>query len=165
MATDQKFSKLESEEREQVVDYVEGRWSQNYSVARDTRKDAAKLIALMNAGGAAAVLAFIGAITKQQSGLAQPTPLKVTIALFVLGVVSSAIALVVEYVRLSGLFAKWRTDVNKLYADEVVFDKMQRDDVERSGQTEIASGFFVWGALICFALGAAVGIFLLFQGG
>lgn len=164
VATDQKFSELDNDEREEVIAYVERRWLQYYSVSRETRKDAAKLIAVMNAGGAAALLAFLGAITKDGSPLARAVSLKIAIAFFVSGIVCSALAHTVEYTRLRGLFATWRAEVGKLYSDGVDFDTMQQVDVDRAGSNELASAFFVWAALGLFVLGAIVGLFLLFYG-
>jgi hypothetical protein len=165
MAEEGKLSDLEGEEREQALAYVNRRWAQYSSATRDTRKDAAKLIAAVNAGGAAAVLAFMGAVMKEGSPVAKALPLKLLISSFVLGVLLCAFAHAVEHARLSGLFVRWRSDVDKLYADALAFDKMQQDDVDRSGENESVAIFFIWTALVCFGIGAGLGIFLLFEGG
>jgi len=164
MTRDRKLSELEGEEREQALAYVKGRWSQYYSATREVRKDAATLIAAINAGGAAAGLAFVGAVMKEGSALATSLPLKLTIAFFVVGTLCSALAHAVEHVRLAYLFSQWRADVNRLYDDLLGFDKMQRDDVKRAGKDESLAVVLVWVALMCFGVGAGLGVSLFFKG-
>jgi hypothetical protein len=165
MADDRKLSDLEGVEREQALAYVKGRWSQYYSANRDALKDAAKLIAVVNAGGAAAGLAFLGAIIKESSPLAKALlPMKLAIALFAAGILCTAMAHIVEHSRINGLFTTWRSDVSRLYSDDLSFDKMQREDAARAVDTELAARFFLWTGFACAVVGVVWGIFLLFQG-
>jgi hypothetical protein len=159
-----KFSELEGDEREQVLGYVKSRWSQYYTASREARKDAANFIATANAGGAATLLAFAGAIVKESSPLAKALPLRFAIAFFAAGMLASALAHAVEYARLSGLFTRWRKDVDQLYADELIFDKMQRDDSTRASENEVIALLLIWIALACFGIGAGLGVLLLLNG-
>src|SRR6266852_6211782 len=163
MTKDRKLSEIEGEEREQALAYVKGRWSQYYSATREVRKDAATLIAAINAGGAAAGLAFAGAVIKETSALATSLSLKLAISFFVLGTFCSALAHAFEHGRLSDLFKKWRSAVARLYVDEVGFDKMQREDEKRSGEREGVAVALIWIALVCFGVGAVLGILLFFK--
>ena len=160
-----KFSALVGDEREEVITYVKGRWTQYSAATRETRKDAATFIAAINAGGAVAVLAFTGSIMKDNPALAKALPLKLAISFFALGVLLSALAHVIEYARVNRLFAKWRTEVDRLYANTLDFDDMQHEDVLRSGERARIPTTCIVLALVCFAAGAGAGIGLLFLGG
>lgn len=162
--SDSKFSDLDGEQREQVLGYVRSRWSQYYTASREARKDAANFIATANAGGAATLLAFTGAVFKDSSPLAQAVPLRLAIVLFAAGMAASALAHVVEYTRLSGLFALWRKDVDRLYADELIFDSMQQEDSKRASENEVIALMLIWVALACFGIGVGLGALLLLNG-
>lgn len=160
-----KLSNLSGEARDHVLAYVKSRWSQYSSATREARKDATTFIAAVNTGGAAAVLAFTGSIVTNNPKLASAFPLKLALALFVVGVALSACAHVIEHARLSRLFAKWRADVKELYAYNLDFDVMQDDDDKRSRRHEFIPTLCIALALVCFAVGAGAGVRLFFTGG
>lgn len=157
----EKFSDLDDEQREQVIGYIRSRWSQYYTASREARKDAANFIAAANGGGAAAVLAFTGAVFKDNAALAQALPLRFAVAFFAAGMVCCALAHVVEYARLSGLFGRWRKEVGRLYADDLAFGVLQREDTDRASESEVVALFLIWVALACFAIGVGLGVLLL----
>jgi hypothetical protein len=162
--SDSKFSELDNEEREQVVGYVRSRWAQYYTASREARKDAANFIATANAGGAATLLAFSGAILKESSPLAKAFPLRLAIVLFAAGMLASGLAHAVEYARLGGLFAYWRKDVDLLYNDKTIFKNMREDDSRRATENEVVALMLIWIALACFGIGVACGALLLLEG-
>ncbi len=164
MAADPKLSGLDENEREQALAYVRSRWSQYSSATRDARKDSATFVATINAGGAAAILAFSGATLGKSGDISLALPLRLSILFFVFGVTLSAIAHVIESGRLNKLFADWRSGVDDLYNDKVSFNQLRLDDLSRAGNREPAFGRIVCGALICFMIGAFSGLILLFGG-
>jgi hypothetical protein len=159
-----KLSELPDEERDQVLAYVKSRWNQYANAARESRKDAANFVATINAGGAATVLAFAGAVLDKNAALAQALPLRIAICLFVLGMLLSALAHAAEHTRISGLFGKWRTDVDKLYNDVEAFGSIYDSDVKRASENEVVPLFLIWLALGCFGIGAGLGALLLLGG-
>lgn len=164
MAADPKLSELENSEREQALAYVRSRWSQYSSATRESRKDVATFVATINAGGAVTVLAFAGAALQNHKELAEARPLRLAILCFVLGVILTAVAHAIENDRLKRLFEKWREDVDSLYIDKLSFNQIRLEDARRAGQREFAFGRLIWAALVCFVIGAALGVLLLFGG-
>ena len=159
--SDEKLGALEGQEREQVLAYVRGRWSQLAAADREARKDAIKFTAVINAGGAAAVLAFMGTVLKDRADLATSLSLRLSLLFFVVGVLFCAFAYFVTHLRLRGLFEQWRKDVGRFYADEVDFTTMRKDDVERSEEPDGAI-FCICIALSCFGLALLLGLNLFF---
>ena len=162
--SDEKLSELDGDERDQALAYVRQRWTQYYTASRETRKDGANFIAIMNGGGAATVLAFSGAIFANKPDLANAWQMKAAIVIFVLGIIFSALAYVVEWIRLGGLFEQWRRDTDRFYKDEITFDRFYEDDIKRSGQNQVIASFLISLAFGCLPIGAALGALLLLGG-
>ena len=156
-----KLSSLAGDEREQTLAYVKQRWSQYYGASRDIRKDASNFIAIMNGGGAATVLAFSGAVFSEHPELANALPLKLSIFFFVFGVASSALAYVAEWLRLDGLFAKWRAATDQFYTDRIGFDDMYDEDIRRAAEIETISTLLISVSFACLAIGMGLGALLL----
>ena len=157
-----KFSAVTPAEREEVRTYVSARWSQLFGAARDARKDAAKFIAAINTGGAAAILTVLAGTFKDGSpSSTQPvTALKLSLLFFVLGVMACSLSHATANARLSGLFQAWRKGVESYYGDEITFDQLTKQDIQRAQQFDYAV-FMIWMALGFFLLGAGLGMTLL----
>ena len=159
MEADEKLSELEGKRREQVVAYVSRRWSQLSTADGSSRQNAAKFVALINAGGAAGVLAFMGAIADKPS-IVHSLPLRATLVLFVVGVVFSAFGLIATNLRISGLFNDWRRDVGRFYNGEIGFNRLQREDTRRAEEPEPAV-FCLWVSLVVFVAATVTGLYAL----
>ncbi len=160
---DPRLSEIEDDQRQQVLDYIKGRWAQFASATRDARKDAATFIATINAGGAVALLGFIGSVVRDTPELAKAIPIRLALLAFVVGIACCGLAHAVENLRLSGLFSKWRDAVNRFYRDQIGFTRMMGDDVSRADEHDVAN-FLIWFALALFGIGAGLGLLALFGG-
>jgi hypothetical protein len=161
---DPNYSELEDDSRPETLDYVRARWSQLSTASRDARKDAVKFIGVINAGGAATMLTFMGALLSTRSDLAKSFLLRAALISFVVGVCFSALAHAVENARISGLFAKWRTEVGRFYDDQIGFTSLRQEDIKRADDSDVTN-FFVGIAIAAFIIGAVLGVVLLLEGG
>ena len=88
--TAQVFSKSKTslEPREYQDQHINQRWEQLYKLEKESGLTALQYLFLINAGGSAATLAFIGTIGAQSIGLG----VKIALALFISGVILSGIS-------------------------------------------------------------------------
>ncbi len=154
--SDVKLSELDGIERDQALSYIRQRWSQYYTASREIRKDSGNFIAIMNGGGAATVLAFSGAIFTNKPDLANSWQMKAAIAAFVFGTICSGLAYIVEWLRLDGLFVRWRRAVDRYYGDQVGFDTLYEEDIRRSSENQIIATFLISIAFACLPVGAVL---------
>lgn len=155
MAEDgKKYSELEGDERKQNLDYIRGRWNQLYSVSQETNKEAVKYVALVNAGGAVAMLAFLGTLYSASHPLTGS--LLISLVFFVIGVALCGFSFGVEYRRVDRLFNNWRESVEEFYGDNTGFTRMVREDVARSEKPNDAR-LLLWSAWACFLAGCVSG--------
>ena len=163
---DPKYSQLADSEWNERQTYIRNRWQQLAIATRESRKESAKFVAFVNAGGAVALLAFIGAIAQgnPKAAVLKSEVLQWSLAAFVCGVIVSCLTLVIESIRISGLFAKWRKGVSEFYDDQIGFNTMLQNDLKQASETDIVERFLVGIALFCFLLGAGLGTTLVFGG-
>lgn len=158
---DLKITEVDDEDRQKFVDYITARWSQFSAATRESRKDATKFIAAISAGGAATMLAFMGALLKDRLDIAKAMPLKLALLAFASAIVFCGVAHAVTNTRLSGLFKDFRADAMRFYDGTIGFKTLQQSDRNRY-EVGDSSSFFIWGALILFFVGAGLGVCVLF---
>jgi hypothetical protein len=147
-----KFSELNPSLRQAYGEYVTERWKQLYELQKDWGEKALNYLMLTNSGGAAATLGFIGA----SHGAAVPVGVRVSLFVFLLGVVFVGAAHAHTYHRMSNLFKTWRTDVGRYYSDELSWEELRDRDLSRTG-VNVWDYLLPYAAFACFVGGGIVG--------
>ena len=137
-------------------EHIDRRWKQLYELERETGLTALQYLFLTNSGGAAATLAFIGAIGITKIGVGA----KCSLALFVLGIILSGISRAKHYHHMSKVFKNWKALVQDYY------DNRKSWEIITALDKQIAVGGFwdyaiPYGSFACFIIGSLIGFIAL----
>ena len=147
-----KFSQTPEPARKQHIDYINNRWKQLYDLEADSGKSALHYLFLVNAGGAATTLAFIGAIGANKIGLGA----KFSLAFFVVGLILFGISKAKTFHHMSGLFKHWKSLVNDYFSDKIPYEEiLQRDN--KKAVEDIWDYVFPYASFACFIIGSFIG--------
>ena len=151
-----KFSELKPELRKERIDHINVRWGQLYELEKETGQTALHYLFLTNAGGAAATLAYIGSIGRNNIGVEA----NIALGLFVLGLILSGVSRAKQFHHMSGLFKHWNALVLLYFSD-----KQNWSEVEAADDAKAVDDFWdyaiPYASFGCFIGGAAVGFIAL----
>ncbi|MCC7407700.1 MAG: hypothetical protein IT442_06485 [Phycisphaeraceae bacterium] len=136
---------------------INTRWEQLYFLEKEAIDRAIKYLFYVNAGGAVAVLGFIGA-NQEISSLVS---VKVTLSFFILGLLMVGCFNAWKYYSITSLFRHWREGVRQYYAGELGLSAIQKKDEELSSQ-ECLGKVLAWGSFICIWAGCVSGAWAIF---
>jgi len=143
---------MPNEMREVQLAYVKERWSQLADLEKEYGQSAFTYLMVVNSGGAAAVLSFMGAMKTT-------TPIPGSqwmLALYLLGVILVGIVRALSYYRIAWRYARWRDGVRRLYREEWGWEELQRDD-ESLGWSFWPIDAVAWGSFVSFLVATGIG--------
>lgn len=148
-----KYSDTKPQVAQSHISYINERWGQLNSLSKEYSDHAIRFLFLTNAGGAAAVLSFLGA-SESVRHLLGP---KVSLALFILGLITTGVLNARLVHRIERIYQQWRTNVSSYYEDKITWDELTDADakVSYNNTKEFIFGYAAFG---CFILGSLVGI-------
>lgn len=118
-----------------------------------------KFLTLSNAGGAAATLSFFGA-SEAVRQLRNP---KISLGLFVLGLVLVGVLNALSTHKMGSLFREWKHDSNKYISGETTWGSLLENDNFRVEKGQYLIIAVAYSAFIFFIAGALVGLWALFS--
>jgi hypothetical protein len=117
-----------------------------------------KYLFLTNAGGAIAVLSFMGA-SQEVRAMASP---KWALGCFLVGVFLVGVLSAYQLQHSANLNTEWRNDVQDYLAGQITWEKLIQSDKTRSYVVTSCLGYLLsYGSFLCFVVGSAIGFFLL----
>ncbi|QHI67905.1 hypothetical protein [Tichowtungia aerotolerans] len=132
-------------------DYISERWTQLHEVSTKAADETKKFLFIVNAGGAVAVLSFIG--VNETSDIALGA--KSALILFCLGVVSVGILHARITHRLYDLFTDWRENCSKYWNQEIGYTQLTTEDEKKTDSDKcefvigyISAAFFLAGLIV-----------------
>lgn len=138
----------EEQQRDQgKAQYIEERWSQLSDLEAASVAEAWKYLTLVNAGGATATIALMGAL-----GTVKPEVLPTALAiltLFTVGLILVGIGRALSYYQTNRLFSQWRKDVETFYAQNLDFGNLLRNDNQRC-ETFLRCKKIYWAELVAW---------------
>lgn len=152
-----KISEASPELRQEQCAYINTRWKDLYTVQGAAAKAAQQYLFLTNAGGAAATLAFIGAVGASKIAVGA----KVSLIFFVMGLIFVGISRAKEFHRIMRVFAEWQSLANAYFKNEMAYESIIEID-KRTAVETFWDYFFPYAAFICFIAGAIFGLLALF---
>lgn len=154
-----KLSETEEPVRSARRQYIDRRWDQLLGLVQEAELRILKFLTLSNAGGAVATLSFLGA-SEAVRKLWLP---KISLGLFVLGVVLVGALNAIGTHKLRFLFTSWKRDAGKYSSNEITWGTLFNEDnlrVERGRCLIIVVAYF---SFFCFIAGSAIGLWALFS--
>jgi hypothetical protein len=147
-----KFSQTPEPMRKERIDYIDHRWKQLYDLTTDSAKSALHYLFLVNAGGAATTLAFIGAVGADKIGLGA----KLSLSFFVTGLILFGVSKAMTFHHMDGLFKHWKSLVNDYFSDKIPYEEiLQRDN--KKAVDGIWDYVFPYASFACFIIGSFTG--------
>lgn len=138
-------------------EYIEERWRQLHGLEKEWGDRALKYLLVTNSGGAIAVLSFIGAEKSSDPDMG----VKITLFLFVLGIVLVGISMAMTFHHISGLFLSWKSDAKRYHANQISWTNLTGRDNERS-KVRYIDYAVPYAAFTCFVMGCMFGAFSFF---
>ncbi len=144
------YSQMEKEVRDRIEEFVRYRWEHLESMRSSLEDHAIKFLFGTNAGGTAALLAFIGS-----TSFVPPTSV-ISLALFILGLLLTGLGIALGYNRIARLQTGWNDDAADMFAGKMEWTSMLQGDKKRL--KERAPGkVLAWSAFACWILGTTFG--------
>ncbi len=143
---------------QQKVDSINYRWKELYELEVKYGDDAMKYLFYVNAGGAAAVLAFIGTSSPAIGNLCS---IKFSLILFAVGLILDGLLIAFQLHRAGSIFDQWRNDANAYYNQQKKYSELINADDDRSDRSKMAFvlGYFSLGAFILGLIFGGVALF------
>lgn len=136
-------------------EFISQRWKQLYEISNTAGDDAIKYLFATNAGGAVAVLAYLGTLAENGSS---PLSIKVALLLFFIGIVLVGLYKANEVHYNVGLFKNYERLVKQYYDQEIDWEAMNIADAVKVGDP-IAPYVFGYASFISFILGCLIGAY------
>ena len=115
---------------------------------------------LTNAGGAIAVLSFMGASENVRAMLGP----KWALGFFVMGLILLGILSAYQLHHSAELNNEWRRSLQQYLAGRITWDVLIEGDQERSYLVTGCFGYLLgYGSFLCFSVGSGIGLFLFFK--
>ena len=140
---------MSEEGKESVKVYIDGRWKQLNDLTREYTNYAVKYCFATNAGGAIALLSYIGVF----KGIPPEFPsLKYVLCLFLLGVLFAACPILLLLHEFDNLLQGWRKDTKQFFSEEIGYEELNKNDESRlkGGKWPWITGYISLG---CFVVG------------
>lgn len=148
-----KFSDAPEDTRRQNVEYVSDRWKELAALQRDAAGHATNYLMVTNAGGAVAVLSFMGAMkTARPFDLAVPM-----LTFFILGVVIVGAGRALAFFHVARRFDRWRDAAHRYYNDEWTWAQALDHDSAMGTRSRLGA-FLGFSSFGCFLAGCALGV-------
>ncbi len=138
--------------------YIEERWEQLYHVSTQAANEVLKYLFYVNAGGAGAVLGFMGSSATARDLVGA----KIALISFGIGLVFVGVVRAIIIHRTNFFFKKWKEGVEKYYAVKVGFNKITDQDENRA-ESDFWEFLFGYLSAIAGLVGLASGCFALFS--
>lgn len=132
------YPTLDEEEKKKAWDYCGVRLEMLNTQARSTLDKVHKFLFLANGGGAAATLAFLGAIKSA------PNTFKVSVVFFAIGLFVYGLYLAWQYQLFRGLQVNYANDMNKFGKGDLSLDDVYNGDFERGSKVK-------WGYILAYS--------------
>ena len=152
---------LEPEVRKAREHFIDQREKQLQSITVSAAESGVKFLFTTNAGGAIAVLTYLGAIASTTN---QTQVLKYSLAMFFVGIILVGIYrayLAETYGKMFKIFQKKTANYFTNEKEWEIYISEIQEDVEILRKSQIAR-IFVYGSFVCFILGSTIGTFSLF---
>lgn len=133
--------------------YIDKRWGQLYGITKDASESALKYLFTINAGGAVAILAYIGS-----SKTPPHASIKISLVLFFAGIVFVGLHKAYMVHKLEYVFKNYKILVEKYYGGGIGWNELTKTDETNVGKP-IAPYFFAYGSFLCFLLGCVFGTY------
>ncbi len=147
---------MTDEQRKNRADIIDRRWKQLYELDKETGQTALQQLFLINSGGAATTLAFIGAIgaTKIASGV------KISLAFFIIGVILVGVSRAKQFHHMSNLFRNWKKLVEDYYSGANTWEEIINLD-NRLAKEDFWDYAIPYASFACFIIGSIMGFIAL----
>lgn len=152
-----KYSETPPQAAQSNINYINTRWGQLNSLSKEYSDNAIKYLFLTNAGGAVTVLSFLGA---SESIREQYSP-KVSLALFILGIITTGVLRAQIMHRIESIYEKWRTNVKDYLNDKITWEELTQQD-DKASYNSTKEYIFGYLSFACFIVGSLLGIGQLF---
>ena len=146
-----KYEELVADERiEPANKYISTRWEQLHALEKSEGDRIFRYLFLVNAGGAIAVLSFIGTL-----GLVHlPSSTMTTLFSFGLGLILIGLSHAVRYYHFSSVFKHWQTDTGKFYESEIGWQELLNNDKTNTNSVlRLIVQILCWISFSCFIYG------------
>lgn len=134
---------------------IQGRWSQLHGLSKESGDSAIKYLFATNAGGAVAVLAYLGSIAGKESS---PLSAKIALASYFIGLLFVGIYKAYMVHNHEDLFNHYRNLVAEYYEGKIGWSALTKSDETKVGKP-IAPYMFGYISFGCFIFGSASGAF------
>ena len=143
---------LSPELRNSRDNHINNRWSQLYSLSKDSGESAIKYLFTTNAGGAVAVLTYLGAIAS--NGESQLLA-KLALAIFFIGIISVGVYKAYMVHNFESLFSHYQQLVSEYYDEKIGWGALIKSDETKVGKP-IAPYIFGYISFFSFIIGSIV---------
>ena len=137
--------------------HIEGRWSQLYHLSKESGDSAIRYLFTTNAGGAVAVLAYLGSAA--QNGGA-PWSAKIALVFFFTGLLFVGFYRIYIVHHHEGLFESYKRLVSSYYEDDIDWHQLLEADEKKVGNSKVpyVFGYLSFFSFIFGCIAGAVGI-------
>jgi hypothetical protein len=151
------FSKEPPFVQQQQFNFINVRWGQLSTLVKEWTEKAVQFLTFTNAGGAVAVLSFMGASNDVRK-MIWP---RIALCCFAAGVICTGIFIAKQFHRMEKIFARYRRDSERYLSDQIEWDTLSMVDEDRS---DASCWDYFWGyaPFILFVLGCVAGGISLF---
>jgi hypothetical protein len=145
--------------QQQRFGFISTRWSQLNGLVKEWTDKAISFLMLTNAGGAVAVLSFMGASEKVREMLGP----RIALCCFASGVICTGVLVAKQFHRIEGLFTHYKKDSELYLTDQMEWDTLTSRDEDRADASFMD---YFWGYVpfVLFVVGCATGVISLFSG-
>lgn len=149
----QLLSETPDELRPARIAYVRERWKQLADAQKSRGEGAVRYLMLINAGGAVAVLSFMGAMQKTTPVPGAPAML----GLFIIGIILVGLVHARQLYGVHSIFREWQQGVQSYYADHLTWGELVKQDQQRSRDYGLAA-ILGWLSFACFIVAVGIGL-------
>jgi len=152
------FSHQDPAVRQSLDAHINQRWMQLHELEKEWSERGLRYLLLTNSGGAVATLSFLGT----SNGALNVSGVKISLALFVLGIFLVGVSTAKTYHHMSRLFESYKIGVDHYYTDQITWAHLHREDEKLAVEDK-------WDYIIpyisfgCFILGCVCGAVALFE--
>jgi hypothetical protein len=136
---------------------ITARWAQLNALRKEWIDKAVSFLVLTNAGGAVAVLSFMGT-SDEVRRMCGP---RFALGCFAFGIIVAGIFIATQFHRLDSLFFGYHVDSERYLSDQIEWDALRTRDDDRS-RTSFMDYFWPYVSFILFIAGCVAGALSLF---
>ncbi|MCK5579637.1 MAG: hypothetical protein KAJ18_00010 [Candidatus Omnitrophica bacterium] len=144
---------LQGEDRKRIEKFIDNRCLQLADASERATDRVLKFLFLVNAGGAIAVLGYLGTDSDKMSlGYA-----KITLLFYCFGLMFVGFTKTSEYFRFFALASKWNEDKNLFYGEDLSWEDLWNNDNTRANNGLVMARFFGIASGVCLIVGLIIG--------